>query len=104
MIKEYLPYLVPVLCALIGAYSVRQTRENKKLRDKYRRCLADCLAFYKIEERMAAQIAKPGPLPLGSSTPLAVKRFFRLILRSEGTPTPSDRATPHQIMKEISDL
>lgn len=72
---------------------------RERLRNKLRRALTDCLAFYELEKMLCAHIAS---MQAGGATELSVKRMFRAKLRDRKEPTPSDHATPIQMRSELS--
>lgn len=94
--KEIAVIAVPLLCAIITVFGVRQSRAQKRLRDKYKAALHDLLAFYNVEHFICEVVAKEK-----QTTPLAIKRMFRSALRNNGCTTPSDKATPQQIRSEL---
>jgi hypothetical protein len=97
--KEFLQYIVPLICAVIAYLSVRQGRENRRLRKRLRIALEDCMALWTLESTLCEQIGDH----LGA-TALSIKRKVREYHRGLAIPTPSEEATPQHIRSELARL
>ena len=74
---------------------------------KYRQALKDLRVFYEIELRLCGAVVSARSTLSPNTDPrseLALKRIFRLMLRSDGMESPSDQATPQRIAQELAKL
>jgi hypothetical protein len=93
---------VPVVCALIGAWSAWTATKNKRLQKKLKRALQECQAFSRLEDAYCAATSDGTLGQLSFRTALAIKRCFRLIQRQHGQTTPS--MTLLEIERELAKL
>lgn len=117
-IEAWAKIIVALVCAFIGAWGVRQTKELQRMRVKQRRTLLDVKSLYDVEtlycEYYAEKLADALNLAAGitaNSTEAErkraanqVRRIFRAKLRARGDRSPSERATPAAIQQELEKL
>lgn len=101
-VVAFLAALAPVLAWL----EVRAHYRNKRLEARLRLALKDCRAFYEIEMRLCGALLRAGGDSDGADkhSELAIKRFYRLLIRSDGLESPSEQATPKRIAEELARL
>lgn len=92
---ELLQYGVPIVCAGIAAWSVRQEQTNRRLKRKLRAALEECRRFYELEETYCDQLSSL----TWHKTALAAKRWVRALQRSRAIETPS--VTAQEIAREL---
>lgn len=94
-----------VIVGVFGYVGRKQAKENKRLRRKLRTALAEIEAFRALEDFYANSIEDGTVYGFAfCKTANAVKRWYRIVLRSRGTEPPSEFSAPSRIRVSLAQL
>lgn len=97
--------LAAVIVGVFGYIGRNQAKENKRLRRKLRTALTEIEAFRALEDFYAKSIEEGTVIMMGQGKQAnAIKRWYRIVLRSRGTEPPSDFSAPSRIRVSLAQL